>query len=62
MVKMKSVCTYMPTTVSDKIKMPRYSIYFGEWRVLTGRQESIELSFMLVGHTKFSPDRHFGTF
>ena len=32
------------------------------WRVLTGKQESIELSFMLVGHTKFSPDRHFGTF
>ena len=32
------------------------------WRVLTGKQESIELSFMLVGHTKFSPDCHFGTF
>ena len=23
------------------------------------QEESIELSFMLVGHTKFSPDRHF---
>ena len=32
------------------------------WRVLTGHQERIELSFMLVGHTRFSPDRHFGTF
>ena len=32
------------------------------WRVMTGKQDSIELSFMLVGHTKFSPDRHFGTF
>ena len=32
------------------------------WRVLTGCEESIELSCMLVGHTKFSPDRHFGYF
>jgi len=30
--------------------------------VMTGKQESIQLSFMIVGHTKFSPDRHFGTF
>ena len=32
------------------------------WCVLSGHQESIELSFMLVGHTKFSPDRLFGSF
>ena len=34
------------------------------WRVLTRQMESVELSFKLVGHTKFSPDRHrhFGTF
>ena len=30
------------------------------WRVLTGRQESTELSLILVGHTKFSSDHHFG--
>ena len=30
------------------------------WRVLTGRQERITISFMLSGHTKFAPDRHFG--
>lgn len=29
------------------------------WRVLTGRHRSVCLSFMLVGHTKFSPDRFF---
>jgi len=29
---------------------------------MTGKQESIQLSFMIVGHMKFSPDRHFGTF
>ena len=32
------------------------------WRVLAGLNESIELSFMLVGHTKFAPDRFFGLF
>ena len=32
------------------------------WRVLTGCEESIELSFRVVGHTKFSSDRHFGYF
>ena len=32
------------------------------WRLMTGRHEFIELSFMLVGHTKFSPDRFFGLF
>ena len=30
------------------------------WRVLTGRNRSIKLSFMLPGHTKFAPDRFFG--
>ena len=29
---------------------------------MTGKQESIQLSFMLVGHTKFSPDRFFSLF
>ncbi len=30
------------------------------WRVLKGLHESITISFMLVGHTKFSPDWCFG--
>lgn len=30
------------------------------WRVMTGLNETITLSFMLVGHTKFAPDRFFG--
>lgn len=38
------------------------NIQYLMWRVLKEKEESIELSFMLVGHTKFSPDRHFGTF
>ena len=30
------------------------------WRVASGRHKSVQLSFMLAGHTKFAPDRHFG--
>lgn len=30
------------------------------WRVMAGLNESIEISFMLVGHTKFAPDWAFG--
>lgn len=30
------------------------------WRIMTGRHRSIEFSLMEAGHTKFSPDWHFG--
>ena len=30
------------------------------WRVLTGHHKQITLSFLIVGHTKFSPDTCFG--
>ena len=32
------------------------------WRVLSGLNKSITLSFLIVGHTKFSPDWCFGLF
>ena len=32
------------------------------WRVMTGRHTEITLSFLVVGHTKFSPDWCFGLF
>ena len=32
------------------------------WRVLVGLNENITLSFLVVGHTKFSPDWCFGLF
>ena len=35
-------------------------IHYMMWRVATGRNQSIQLSFMLAGHIKFAPDRHFG--
>ena len=32
------------------------------WLLITGKYEGdITLNFMLAGHTKFSPDQHFGT-
>ncbi len=30
------------------------------WRIVTGLSATCELSFMISGHTKFSPDRFFG--
>ncbi len=35
-------------------------IQYLSWRTLTCRHNTLQLSFMLVGHTKFSPDRYFG--
>ena len=32
------------------------------WRVIVGLSETAEVSFMLVGYTKFAPDRFFGLF
>lgn len=37
-------------------------MYYLLWRVLTGKNEKITLNFMIAGHTKFFPDRHFGNF
>lgn len=31
-----------------------------EWCVVTGLHETIELNFMIPGHTKFRPDAYFG--
>ena len=38
------------------------TIQYLMWRIITGRHESIQLSFMLVGHTKFSTERFFRPF
>ena len=38
----------------------RHVIAYLMWRVLTGRHKQITLSFLIVGHTKFSPDTCFG--
>ena len=35
------------------------NIHYLLWRVMTGRHRTAELSFMLVGHTKFAPDGFF---
>ena len=37
-------------------------LQFLSWLKLTGQYAGdIELNFMIAGHTKFSPDQHFGT-
>ena len=38
----------------------RYMMQYLAWRVLVGLNKSITLSFLIVGHTKFSPDWCFG--
>ncbi|CAG8771849.1 12952_t:CDS:1, partial [Ambispora leptoticha] len=36
------------------------AIQFCQFLVMMGYYESVELNFMIAGHTKFSPDRNFG--
>ena len=40
----------------------RYVMQYLAWLVLSGLNRSITLSFLIVGHTKFSPDWCFGLF
>ncbi|KAH3749692.1 hypothetical protein DPMN_184198 [Dreissena polymorpha] len=55
-----SMLTFSVTTVAAKIKTNYIVIWYLLWRVLVGLHRNITLSFMLVGHTKFTPDWHFG--
>ena len=49
----------MPITVPARIKKNNFLRYCA-WRVLSDLHRSMTISFMLVGHTKFSPDWFFG--
>ena len=40
----------------------RYAMQYLAWRVLVGLNKKIILSFLIVGHTNFSPDWCFGLF
>ncbi len=40
----------------------KYVMWYLLWRTLNGLHEKITLSFMVKGHTKFSPDGYFGLF
>ena len=40
----------------------RYLMYYLMWRVLSGLHHEVKISFLPVGHTKFSPDWCFGLF
>ncbi|KAI0230529.1 hypothetical protein LSAT2_019139 [Lamellibrachia satsuma] len=38
----------------------RYMLFYLTWRTIHGLHQSIELNFMVAGHTKFGPDWCFG--
>ena len=59
-MKEKHVKLHADNCVAQNKNNP--TIQYLMWRVMTARHASVELSFMLVGHTKFSPDRFFGIF
>ena len=40
----------------------KYVMWYFLWRILNNLHEKITLSFMVKGHTKFSPDGYFGLF
>ena len=40
----------------------RYMMQYLAWRILVGLHRTITISFLIVGHTKFSPDWCFGLF
>lgn len=40
----------------------RFMMFYLMWRILVGLHKEITISFLLVGHTKFSPDWCFGLF
>ena len=40
----------------------RYVMQYLAWRVLSGLNKSFTLCFLIIGHTKFSPDLCFGLF
>ena len=52
----KNVCFHADNCTGQNNVNVQYLI----WRVMTGENTTAELSFMLVGHTKFAPDRLFG--
>ena len=42
--------------------MPIFTLKYLAWRVMVGLHQSVTMSFLLVGHTKFAPDWCFGLF
>ncbi len=40
----------------------RFVLWYMLWRCMSGLHQSIQMHFMVVGHTKFAPDWCFGLF
>ena len=55
----KQMFTSMQATVADSTKN-NYVLWYWCWRVIHGLHESVRYSFLVAGHTKFSPNWCFG--
>lgn len=55
---MKTICSYTLTT-KNKWNKNNANVQYLLRRVMTGKHRTVELSFMLVGHTKFAPRSFF---
>jgi hypothetical protein len=55
-------CQHLLMHADNAVGQNKNNIVLGylAWRILSGRNRTIRLSFMLPGHTKFAPDRFFG--
>ena len=51
-----------PTLTALLLLTDRYVMQYLAWRDLVGLHHTIIISFMTMGHTKFSPDWCFGLF
>jgi len=52
---------FMQTTAVVRTKIYALMQYLA-WRTVVTRHNTIQISFMIPGHTKFEPDRFFGVF
>lgn len=59
-VKEKNICLQAANCVGQNKN--NIVIQYLVWRVGTGKSTKCSLSFMLAGHTKFTPDCFFGLF
>ena len=52
----------MKWTMQKCVDITTYMMAYLLWKVMTGLNEEVTISFLLVGHTKFAPNWGFGLF
>ena len=58
----KLLALLMGSALTPPLNSYRHMMQYLAWRCMVGLQETITLNFLMVGHTKFSPDWCFGQF